>query len=178
MEQELGFTTAARNNYTFLINKENHLKSMINLYLLELKEEKNSDALIIINKILNKNSSLINVLVDKAFVYYKLNKIKESLDICTSLLKQSEDNFKVLNILGLCHFAKKNYIEAEKFLQKAVELLPLDPIINDHYGDNLWMLNKNIQARYFWRHVLRMEETEEKLKKIINKKLIFGISKK
>jgi len=122
MEQELGFTTAARNNYTFLINKENHLKSMINLYLLELKEEKNSDALIIINKILNKNSSLINVLVDKAFVYYKLNKIKESLDICTSLLKQSEDNIKVLNILGLCHFAKKNYKKAESIFLKGLEI--------------------------------------------------------
>ena len=49
MEQELGFTTAARSNYTFLINKENHLKSMINLYLFELKEGKNVDALNIIN---------------------------------------------------------------------------------------------------------------------------------
>ena len=75
MEQELGFTAAARNNYTFLINKENHLKSMINLYLLELKEEKNIDALNIINKILDKDNSLTNVWVDKAFVYYKLNKL-------------------------------------------------------------------------------------------------------
>ena len=47
MEQELGLTAAARNNYTFLIDKENHLKSMINLYLLELKEDKNIDALAI-----------------------------------------------------------------------------------------------------------------------------------
>ena len=70
------------------MDKENHLKSMINLYLLELKEEKNVDALNIINKILDNDNSLINVLVDKAFVYYKLNKIKESLDICTSLLKK------------------------------------------------------------------------------------------
>ena len=92
MEQELGLTAAARNNYTFLIDKENHLKSMINLYLLELKEDKNIDALNIINKILDKDSSLTNVLVDKAFVYYKLNKIKESLDICTSLLKQTEND--------------------------------------------------------------------------------------
>ena len=32
---------------------------------------------------------------------------------------------------------KKNYNEAEFFLQRAVELLPLDPIINDHYADTL-----------------------------------------
>ena len=41
----------------------------------------------------------------------------------------------------------------EKFLRQAVELMPTDPIINDHYGDALWMLNKNIQARYLWQHV-------------------------
>ena len=131
MEQELGFTTAARNNYTFLIDKGNHLKSMINLYLLELKEEKISDALIIINKILDKNSSLINVLLDKAFVYYKLNKIKESLDICTSLLKQSENKIGVLNIFGLCHFAKKDYKKAESIFLKGLEIdANFIPILN------------------------------------------------
>ena len=131
MEQELGFTTEARNNYTFLIDKENHLKSMINLYLLELKEEKNIDALNIINKILDKDNSLINVLVDKAFVYYKLNKIKESLDICTSLLKQKKSDVRVLNILGLCFFAKKNYKEAESIFLNGLDIDPnFIPLLN------------------------------------------------
>ena len=71
----------------------------------------------------------------------------------------------------------KNYNEAEFFLQKAVELLPLDPIINDHYADTLWSLNKNIQARYFWNYVLKLNDTEQKLKDNISKKLIFGITK-
>ena len=60
--------------------------------------------------------------------------------------------------------------------QKAVELLPADPVINDHYADALWMLNKNIQARYVWKYVLNLDSAEEKLKKEINKKLIFGIN--
>ena len=63
-------------------------------------------------------------------------------------------------------------------MQKAVELMPEDPIINDHYADTLWMLNKNIQARYFWRYVLKLNNTEQQLKDTINKKLIFGITKK
>ena len=62
-------------------------------------------------------------------------------------------------------------------MRQAVELLPSDPIINDHYADTLWMLNKNIQARYFWNSVLKLDDTEEKLKDIIRKKLIFGITK-
>ena len=63
-------------------------------------------------------------------------------------------------------------------MQTAVQLLPLDPIINDHYGDVLWMLNKSLQARYFWKNVLSLKNVEEKLKDNINKKLIFGINNK
>ena len=90
----------------------------------------------------------------------------------------SNNDGYIIDSLGWAYYAKKNYIEAEKFLQRAVELLPSDPVINDHYGDALWMLNKNIQARYFWNYVLRLDETEQELKDILNKKLIFGIPKK
>ena len=40
------------------------------------------------------------------------------------------------------------------------------------------MLNKHIQARYFWKHVLSLDAAEQKLKDNINKKLIFGITTK
>ena len=62
-------------------------------------------------------------------------------------------------------------------MQRAVELLPSDPIINDHYADALWMLNKNIQARYIWGSILKLKGAEEKLKDDIKKKLIFGITR-
>ncbi len=84
----------------------------------------------------------------------------------------------IIDSLGWAYYAKKNYIKAEKFLQRAVELLPRDPIINDHYADNLWMLRKTIQARYIWSGVLRLDKTEKKLKDEVNKKLIFGITNK
>ena len=35
-----------------------------------------------------------------------------------------------------------------KYLLKAIKLMPNDPIVNDHFGDILWMLNKKLQARY------------------------------
>ena len=90
---------------------------------------------------------------------------------------KKEDGY-IIDSLGWAYYAKKNYIEAEKFLQNAVQLLPLDPVINDHYADVLWMLDKNIQARYFWNYVLNLDTTEPKLKDHINNKLIFGITKK
>jgi hypothetical protein len=53
--------------------------------------------------------------------------------------------------------------------------MPEDPIVNDHYGDILWKLDRKIQARYFWMNVLNLEKTEEKMKKKINNKLIEGL---
>jgi len=84
----------------------------------------------------------------------------------------------ITDSLGWAYYVKKNYLNAEKFLQRAVEILPLDPIINDHYADTLWMLNKHIQARYFWKHVLGLDTVEQKLKDNVSKKLIFGIANK
>ena len=65
--------------------------------------------------------------------------------------KLKENDGYIIDSLGWAYYAKKNYRQAKFFLQKAVELLPSDPIINDHYADNFWMLNKNLQARYIWK---------------------------
>jgi len=89
-----------------------------------------------------------------------------------------KDDGYIIDSLGWAYYAKKNYTEAEKFLQRAVELMPSDPVINDHYADALWMLNKTIQARYFWNNILKIDSAEQKLKDNISKKLIFGITKK
>ena len=60
-------------------------------------------------------------------------------------------------------------------MKRAVELMPDDPVVNDHYGDTLWKLGKKIQARYFWTSVLNLKETEDKMKRNINIKLIKGL---
>ena len=55
--------------------------------------------------------------------------------------------------------------------------MPDDPIVNDHYGDVLWRLNKKLQANYYWRAVLGFEETEDKMKLKIKSKLLEGLVK-
>ena len=104
--------------------------------------------------------------------------IDKGLEMLKKATELRKDDGYIIDSLGWAYYSKKNYTEAEKYLRKAVELLPLDPIVNDHYADALWMLKRNIQARYFWDHALKQEGTEQKLKDIINKKLIFGISEK
>ena len=127
----------------------------------------------------------LDILPDQAFVlnylaYSWVEKRINTENAIEMLHRASElekDNGYIIDSLGWAYFINKNYIDAEKILQRAVELMPLDPIINDHYADSLWMLNKNIQARYFWEHVLNLKNTEQKLKDTINQKLVFGLSK-
>ena len=96
------------------------------------------------------------------------------------MLKLANDlepnNGYIIDSLGWAYYLRKNYDEAEKYLQTAVQLNPLDPIINDHYADTLWMLKKRIQANYFWKYVLSLDNVKQKTKIGINKKLVFGIT--
>tara|TARA_B100001123_G_scaffold355838_1_gene409131 strand:- start:236 stop:1105 length:870 start_codon:yes stop_codon:yes gene_type:complete len=101
-----------------------------------------------------------------------LDKASEMLHRAVNL---KDDDGYIIDSLGWSYYVSKNYIDAEKFLQEAVKLKPLDPVINDHYADSLWMLNKKIQARYFWSYVLSLNDVEDKIRKKIKNKLIFGI---
>ena len=104
--------------------------------------------------------------------------IDKALEMIIRANELKKNDGYITDSLGWAFYVKKNYLDAEKFLQRAVEILPLDPIINDHYADTLWMLNKHIQARYFWKHVLGLDTVEQKLKDNVSKKLIFGIANK
>ena len=81
----------------------------------------------------------------------------------------------ITDSLGWALFKLERYEEAKKYMQAAVSLMASDPVINDHFADVLWMNNNSLQARYYWNYVLKLEKTEEKLKKQIQYKLLFGL---
>ena len=103
-------------------------------------------------------------------------KIKESLDMLQEAYEQKKNDPYIIDSIGWANYLIKDYQKAEKYLLRALELMPNDPIVNDHYGDILWMLNRKIQARYFWNNALKQEDTEKEMKKKIEEKLLNGIS--
>jgi len=127
----------------------------------------------------------LDIIPDQPFVlnylaYSWIEKRVNTKSAIEMLIKANElekDNGYIMDSLGWAYFVNKNYTKAEENLRRAVELMPFDPVINDHYADTLWMLNKNIQARYIWKSVLNLKNVEEKLKENINKKLVFGLDK-
>ena len=105
---------------------------------------------------------------------YNIDKAFQMLEKAYSL--KNNDPY-IIDSIGWAYYLIDNYVEAEKYLKRAVELMPEDPIVNDHYGDILWKLNRKIQARYFWANVLKMEDTEKEMLEKINEKMIEGLKK-
>jgi len=104
---------------------------------------------------------------------YKIDLSLQMLEKAYS--KESNDPY-IIDSIGWAYYLIDDYIKAENFLKRAVELMPEDPTVNDHYGDILWKLDRKIQARYFWRNVLNFKKTEDKMKKNIKVKLIEGLT--
>ena len=104
-------------------------------------------------------------------------KINAALQMLKKAYNERSDDAYIIDSIGWAYYLINDYVKAENFLRKAVELMPEDPIVNDHYGDVLWKLDRKIQARYFWKSVLNFEETENKMKKNIGDKLIEGLKK-
>jgi tetratricopeptide (TPR) repeat protein len=105
---------------------------------------------------------------------YKINEAIEMLEKAYAL--ENDDPY-IIDSIGWAYYLISDYVKAEKFLKRAVELMPEDPTVNDHYGDILWNLNRKIQARYFWSMVLEMKETEQELLDKIKNKLFQGPKK-
>tara|TARA_E500000178_G_C17024353_1_gene757201 strand:+ start:1001 stop:2686 length:1686 start_codon:yes stop_codon:yes gene_type:complete len=104
-------------------------------------------------------------------------KIKEAIKMLEKAYTLKSDDPYIIDSIGWAYYLIKDYLKAEEFLKRAVQIMPDDPIVNNHYGDILWMLGRKIQARYFWGNVLKMEDAESELIKNINSKMVIGLKK-
>ncbi len=102
-------------------------------------------------------------------------KIDEAIEMLEKAYSLKSNDPYIIDSIGWAYYLIDDFYKAEKFLKRAVELMPDDPIVNDHYGDILWKLDRKIQARYFWSNVLKMDDAESEIIKDINIKLIKGL---
>ena len=100
--------------------------------------------------------------------------ISEAIEMLEIAYASKSNDPYIIDSIGWAYYLIEDYVKAENFLKKAVELMPDDPVVNDHYGDILWKLDRKIQDRYFWTSVLEMNDVEKKLTENINIKIIEG----
>ncbi len=124
-------------------------------------------------EIYSDNAYVLNYL---AYSWLERNyKINDAIDMLEKAYSIESDNPYIIDSIGWAYFLIDDYEKAEKYLRRAVMLMPDDAIVNDHYGDILWKLGQKIQARYFWRSVFNMENADEELLEKLNLKIIKGL---
>ncbi len=121
---------------------------------------------------------------DQAYVinYLAYSWIEKGMNIEKSLKMLEEANRLrsndgyITDSLGWALYKLKKYDKAKVFLKKAVQLMPSDPIVNDHFADILWMSGEKLQARYYWNYVLKLDDAKEDQKNKIMEKILNGPS--
>jgi ABC-type sulfate transport system substrate-binding protein len=58
------------------------------------------------------------------------------------------------------------YEDAVKHLERAVQLRPQDPVINDHLGDAYWRVGRQHEARFQWHRALSFKPEDKEKSKI------------
>jgi len=81
-------------------------------------------------------------------------------------LKQKPNDPYIIDSMAWYYFKIGDYEEAKSLLEYAIDLMPYDPIINEHYGDALWMIGKNMEARFQWSKALELDPEEETIANI------------
>jgi len=102
-------------------------------------------------------------------------KIQEAIGMLDNAYSQKKNDPFIIDSVGWGYYLIGDFVNAENFLRKAIQLMPKDPIVNDHYGDVLWKLNRKIQAKYYWQSALNSEDSENEMKTNISKKLLKGL---
>ena len=138
-----------------------------------LKDYSNADKNLLYSLKINPDD--VYVLNYLAYSWLERNyKIDEAIKMLEKAYMKEGDDPYIIDSIGWAYYLVNDFIKAEKILKKAVELMPQDPVVNDHYGDILWKLDRKIQARYFWLMVLELEDIDQDLIDQIQKKLIEG----
>ncbi len=124
-------------------------------------------------KILPNEPYVMNYL---AYTWVEKNQnIEKALTMLRQANQLKKNDGYITDSLGWALFKLKEFKEAKKYLERAIVLMPMDPIVNDHFADCLWMNNLKIQARYYWKNVLQLDDVDEELKQKIEKKILFGL---
>ncbi|ACJ00544.1 tetratricopeptide repeat protein [Rhodospirillum centenum] len=70
------------------------------------------------------------------------------------------DNGHIMDSLGWALFRQGEIPRAVETLERAAELQPFEPEINDHLGDAYWVAGRRTEARFQWRRAAQQAEDD------------------
>lgn len=67
----------------------------------------------------------------------------------------------IVDSLGWVLYRLGRYEEAVGHMESAVELMPVDPVVNDHLGDVYWAVGREREAQFQWMRALSFVDPED-----------------
>ena len=101
--------------------------------------------------------------------------LEEAREMIERAVAARPDDGYIADSLGWVQYRLGDFDAAVETMQRAVELNPTDPVINDHYGDTLWVVGRRLEARFQWKRAQSFGPEEEDLKERIKAKLEKGL---
>jgi tetratricopeptide (TPR) repeat protein len=87
--------------------------------------------------------------------------LDEALDMIQRAATAQPEAGYILDSLGWAEFRLGRYADAVGNMEKAIEQMPVDSLVNDHLGDVYWAVGRKREAEFQWRRALSFEpETE------------------
>ena len=81
-------------------------------------------------------------------------KLPEALQMIKMAVSEKPKSGYIIDSLGWVFYRLSKYELAIEPMERAVELLPVDPIINDHLGDVYWKVGRKREAKFQWKRSL------------------------
>ena len=78
----------------------------------------------------------------------------KALEMIQKAVVAQPDAGYIIDSLGWAQYRLGYYNEAVVHMERAVELMATDPIVNDHLGDVYWAVGRKTEAQFQWRRAL------------------------
>ena len=177
-EKEWEKALSAYNNALIIgeeFNKKDLWEIYFNIGIVYERSDKWDLAEVNFTKALNISSEQADVLNYLAYSYIdKGINLAESKNMIEKALMLKPNDPYIVDSLAWYYFKIGEYEEALSILEFSMEIMPYDSTVNDHYGDILWKLGKEIEARYYWKKAINLDK-ENIYSDNIRSKLLIGI---
>ena len=100
---------------------------------------------------------MIGYTFKEAFNFYKKREFFECEKICIKILKETPNNFEVINLYAVLLFQKKNYKEAITFFNKAIKINPSRPDLYNNLSIALFQEKKFKEAIISWDNAIKIK---------------------
>ncbi len=114
----------------------------------------------------------LNSVVNNNYAYSlseRGERLDEALRMVNISLEADPENPSYLDTIGWIYYKLGNYLEAKKYLEKAIEIGGERSVMLDHLGDVMFKLGDINRAKALWQKALELDSTNVTIKSKIDK---------